>query len=217
MPRKWKIIARDPSGKESLLGFCNDLNEGKQMLAAIQDEQGRIGFVGELALTAVFPGWLPDPQPEDYKHYVRSLIPDNEWMRVTNIDDVAAWYNLELGDMREYYLLAEVIPRSFTVIDFGCGKNAQSYLFTRHRRYCAVDTGRQMFRAPGTSFFQMTAENFIRHELPRLQLDMHRTFAICSNATGRDHGNPGMLARMNFLNMYTINNFKYFYDDENNK
>ena len=129
MPKKWKIIARDPSGKETLLRFCDDLDEGRQLLADLQAEQDRMGLEGELALTAVFPEWLPDPQPEDYKHYVRSLIPDEEWMRVTNIDDLMAWYNLELGDMREYFLLAKVIPRTYTVIDFGCGKNAQSYLF----------------------------------------------------------------------------------------
>ena len=215
MPKKWKIIARDPSGKETLLRFCDDLDEGRQLLADLQAEQDRMGLEGELALTAVFPEWLPDPQPEDYKHYVRSLIPDEEWMRVTNIDDLLAWYNLELGDMREYFLLAKVIPRTYTVIDFGCGKNAQSFLFMQHRHYYAVDMGKQMFRAPWTFYFQMTAGDFIRHEMPRLQPDMHRTFAICSNVTGKDHGNPGMLVRMNFLNMYTINNFKYFFDDEN--
>ena len=188
MPKKWKIIARDPSGKETLLRFCDDLDEGRQLLADLQAEQDRIGHEGELA---------------------------QEWMRVTNIDDLMAWYNLELGDMREYFLLAKVIPRTYTVIDFGCGKNAQSYLFMQHRHYYAVDTGKQMFRAPGTFYFQMTAGDFIRHEMPRLQPDMHRTFAICSNVTGKDHGNPGMLVRMNFLNMYTINNFKYFFDDEN--
>ena len=110
---------------------------------------------------------------------------------MTNIADPEAWYNLEPGDMREHLLLAKVIPRPFTVFDFGCGKNAQSCLFTQHRHYHAVDTGKQVLRAPGTSFFQMTAEDFILHELPRQQPDMHSTFAICINANGRPHVNLG--------------------------
>ena len=46
-------------------------------LAAMQDEKDKMGL-GEQALSAVFPKWLPDRQPEDYKHHVRALIPDDE-------------------------------------------------------------------------------------------------------------------------------------------
>ena len=57
------------------------------------------------------------------------------------------------------------------------------------------------------AFYMMTAGEFIKNELSKLQLNMQRTFAICSNVTGKNYENPGMLVRMNFLNMFTINNF----------
>ena len=217
MANEWKVTVRDYFGKVILLEFFDDMTEGKRLQAYIKDEFHMENQKGEVALTAVHPDWLPNPTPEDYKDYVRSLITDEEWKRVIFTDDKQLWYDIELGDMREYFLLAKVIPKDFTVIDFGCGTNAQSYLFMQHRHYYAVDVGRQMFWAPGTSRFRMTTGDFIRHEMPRLKLDMHRTFAICSNVTGKDNENPGMLVRMNFLNMYTINNSILSIENENHK
>lgn len=45
--------------------------------------------------------------------------------------------------------------------------------------------------------------------MARLNLNMQRTFAICCNKTGKNNENPGLLVRMNFLNMFTINNYKH--------
>ena len=217
MAKNWKIVARDTFGNETLLSFCNDMQEGKQMLALLQAEQTKNGFEGVVALTAVYPDWLPEPTTDDYKHYVRSLIPEDEWINVTKINDVKERYKLELGRMNEYYLLAKIIPKSFNIIDFGCSSNAQSYLFTNHKSYIAVDTQKAMFRAPGTQYFKMTTGQFIKEELTNLKLNIQKTFAICANVTGKNNENPGMLVRMNFLNMFTINNFKNISSNENSK
>lgn len=217
MERNWKIIARDALGNETLLKFCPDMAEGKKLMAQLASDKKLANFNGEMALKPVNPEWITNPVTSDYSHYVRSLIPDSQWLESTGVDEPTAFYNLNIGNMKEYYMLAMIIPKSFTIIDFGCNTNAQSYLFINHNKYIGVDTKKDMFRAPGTAFYMMTAGEFIKNELSKLQLNMQRTFAICSNVTGKNYENPGMLVRMNFLNMFTINNFKSINGNDKNQ
>ena len=63
---------------------------------------------------------------------------------------------------------------------------AQSYLFQSHSKYIAVEPFKndndgwhfENFKANGTERYEMTAGEFIKEMLPKLKLDLNRTFAI---------------------------------------
>ena len=59
-----------------------------------------------------------------------------------------------LGFVKIYKNLSEIIPKHFTVIDFGCAYNPQSFLFKDHKQFIAVDECHDMivFHALGTEF-----------------------------------------------------------------
>lgn len=44
-----------------------------------------------------------------------------------------------LGFVEQYYLLSKVIPKHFTVIDFGCAYAPQAYYFIDHKKYIGID------------------------------------------------------------------------------
>lgn len=212
MNYNWKIVLRDALGNEHLMAFCKDMQEAKTKMAVAEKEKMTNNAIGELSLKAVNPEWIPDPIASDYTMFVQSLMTESEWQMIQNNPNLSEFFANDHGRMREFYLLSKIVPAYYTVINFGSGNNAQSYLFTKHKRYIAVDTEKELFRAPGTLFYQMDAQKFISETMPQLKLKMSRTFAICSHVTGEGEGNPGMLTRMNFLNLYTFNNFKKIND-----
>lgn len=214
---RWKIVLRDALGNEYLVAFCKDIDDAKEKMSLAEMEKTINNATGELALKAVYPEWLPDPIASDYTMFVRSLILEKEWQRLQENQKIKDFFSNDHGRMREFYFVSKAVPNNYTIINFGCENNAQSYLFAQHKKYIAVDTIAEQFRAPGTLYYQMTANRFISEIMPNLKLDMQRTFAICSNVTGKGGENPGMLVRMNFLNMYTINNFKKVSEYENEK
>lgn len=208
IPYNWKVVLRDALGNEHLMSFCNDMKEAKTKMAMAEVEITKNNACGELALKAVNPEWIPDPIKTDYTMFVRSLIPDTDWERIKQIPSITDFFDNDHGRMKDYYLLSKIIPKYYTVINFGCSNNAQSYLFTQHKKYIAVDTAEEQLRAPSTTYYQISAKKFINDIMPQLNLNMQKTFAICSNVTGKGGENPGMLTRMHFLNMFTINNYK---------
>ena len=44
-----------------------------------------------------------------------------------------------VGFVGIYYYLSKVIPKDYTIIDFGAAHNAQSYFFTEHKKYIVVN------------------------------------------------------------------------------
>jgi len=115
------------------------------------------------------------------------------------------------GGGMTYYNLSRVIPKHWTVIDFGAGYAAQSYLFTEHHRYIAVepsiisrvtDFSFEYFKADGTERFDVTAGDFIRKELP--MLDPKTTFAICNYVPDWYDESASELVRHNFRNVFTF-------------
>lgn len=85
-----------------------------------------------------------------------------------------------LGFVKIYKNLSEIIPKHFTVIDFGCAYNPQSYLFTDHKRFIAVDEDPNTipFKAQGTEFVNTSIDDFLTNRLHEFDLD--ETFTICS-------------------------------------
>lgn len=212
MTYQWKIVLRDALGNEYLMAFCKDMQEAKTKMAVAEKEKSANNAIGELSMKAVNPEWIPEPTASDYTMFVQSLMSAAEWEIIRNNPNLSKFFANDHGRMREFYLLSKIVPKYYTVINFGCGNNAQSYLFTKHKRYIAVDTDKELFRAPGTLFYQTDVHKFISETMPQLKLKMSRTFAICSHVTGEGENNPGMLTRMNFLNLYTFNNFKKIND-----
>jgi len=44
-----------------------------------------------------------------------------------------------LGFITTYYYLSYLIPKHFTIIDFGCAYAPQAYYFINHKKYIGVD------------------------------------------------------------------------------
>jgi hypothetical protein len=100
-----------------------------------------------------------------------------------------------------------MIPKDWTVIDVGCAYNPQSYLFQGHKRHIAIepkwldkDFHVEYFQAPNTELLFMTGQEFIENELPKLDLDLDKTFAIVNYVPS---GACNLMVRETFKNIYT--------------
>lgn len=90
-----------------------------------------------------------------------------------------------------YFPLSSIIDKGCVVIDFGCGYNAQSYLFGDFKKYIGVDSYKpfkdeedfidvRRYQAPNTEFFNVSGQHFITHILPTLPIEVDEVFAICT-------------------------------------
>jgi hypothetical protein len=110
-----------------------------------------------------------------------------------------------LGFVDTYYHLSQVIPRDYTIFDFGAGYNAQSWFFTEFAKTYAIEPfnyqgeGAPLFRAPNCEVFRGTTAEFLAsHELPA------KSFAIV-NFVPNWHGEDSIdLIHKHFRNCYTF-------------
>ena len=189
MKKIFKIVRSNGyNSDQDLMSFFDDWSKAEQ----VKDE-----------LFAKYPLWIEDrdrlvakpvnieeitnPVCTDYMHYVRSLIPDEEWERVMKSDASAEIHsNSLMCGAGTYYYLSQMIDKGWTVVDIGVSYAAQSYLFQNHHRYIAVepfpkdfnDWHFEMFSPPKMELFQMSGQKFIKDYLPHLNLDLNKTFAI---------------------------------------
>lgn len=141
---------------------------------------------------------------EDIVHHLLSMIPKDEFVRLQGT--IGEFCGEFAGLVDTYYHLSQIIPKDFTVIDFGAGWNAQSYFFTEHVKYIAVnppsdiieDSG--MFCAPNCDIYRMTTGQFIRSYKPKNE----KVFAICNYVPNWYCENSMKLVRENFSNVYTF-------------
>lgn len=91
-----------------------------------------------------------------------------------------------------YFTIAEHVPKDYTILDLGCYMAAQSYIFRDHARYIGVDCfddpdswigdGKyvipERFETENSAHYRMTIQNFLKDDLPKLDLD--KTYVICS-------------------------------------
>ena len=141
---------------------------------------------------------------EEITAYLLSIIPKEE---IEKREGTLGEFCLEfVGFVDIYYYLSKVIPKGYTVIDFGAGHNPQSYFFTEHKKYIAVnplspfkeDNG--MFCPPNCEIYRMTTGEFIK----TVDYPKEKVFAVC-NFVPNWHGEDSMeLVRKNFKNCYTF-------------
>jgi hypothetical protein len=127
------------------------------------------------------------------------LIPQSEWDKVMAqpMCDIDAGF---LGFVDVYEALSKIIPKHFTVIDLGCGYNPQSYFFTGHKRYIAVDNfeDRIRFCAPNCVMYEGSIEDFLKNPFT---FNLQETFAICSYVPSWG-GDNGKMVREAFPNLF---------------
>lgn len=83
-----------------------------------------------------------------------------------------------LGFVEQYKALAGIIPKEFTIIDFGCNAAPQMYYFRNHHKYIGIDaTDCICFSQPNAEIHtKTTTQNFIKS----MKLDVNKCFAICN-------------------------------------
>lgn len=110
-----------------------------------------------------------------------NIIPIEEMQRVLR-QDMCEIDGTFLGFTKVYKNLAEIIPKHFTVIDFGCAYNPQCYYFSEHKQIISIDVGNeiQTFNTPNNTYYGNGIQAFLEDTLPTLNLNLDETFAICS-------------------------------------
>lgn len=141
---------------------------------------------------------------EEITAYLLSIIPKEEIeKREGTLGEFCPEF---VGFVDIYYYLSKVIPKGYTVIDFGAGYNTQSYFFTEHKKYIAVNPlspfkeENGMLCPPNCEIYRMTTGEFIK----TVDYPKEKVFAVC-NFVPNWHGEDSMeLVRKNFKNCYTF-------------
>ncbi len=185
--KKYKLVKQDRFNSDQyLMGFFETSDEAYEAVTKAVN-QVSASRRDEFHVKRVDPRFIISPVGTDYDHYIWSLIPPEERKRVMSSDAAAEIYcDGVTCCSRRYYLLAQMLWEDWTVIDIGCSYNAQSYLFAQFKRYIGVDMPFrakefhfERFQAEGTEFYEMSGQKFITDVLPKLNLDLRKTFAIC--------------------------------------
>lgn len=141
---------------------------------------------------------------EEISKYLFNLIPKEEWNRLEGtLGEMCPDF---MGFCDTYYHLSKIIPKDYTVIDFGAGNNPQSYFFTEHKKYIAVnplspfEEENGMLCPPNCENYRMTTGEFLENvEYPK-----EKVFAIC-NYVPNWHGEDSKeLVRRKFQNCYVF-------------
>lgn len=141
---------------------------------------------------------------EEITSYLLSLIPKEEIdKRVGTLGEFCPEF---VGFVDIYHYLSKVVPKDYTIIDFGAGHNPQSYFFIGHKKYIAVnplsgikeDDG--MFCPHNCEIYRMTTGEFLN----TIDYPKEKVFAIC-NYVPNWHGEDSIkLVHENFRNIYTF-------------
>ena len=210
--KRYKLVKQDPNNNDQyLIGYYDTEVAAKDArLDAIKKYPTWIRSWEEMIVKRVDPDMILNPVATDYSHYIGSLIPDDEWKRVMKSDASA---EIDINNCccgyggRTYYNLSKMIPKDWTVIDFGCAYNPQSYLFTQHARHIAIeplwldkDFHFEYFKAPNTELLFMTGQDFIEEGWYKtMDLNLDKTFAIVNFVPS---GACNLMVRETFPNLW---------------
>lgn len=202
------VLHNEHNSDQDFFGFYPSAQAAKDAAPALEKKYA--SWVGGRKLVVKYtdPEMICNRVGTDFEHFNRALIPNDEFARVMNSDASA---EIDCNNMTcgcgTYYYLSRMIPKHWTVIDIGCAYNPQSYLFQNHARHIAIepvwndkDFHFEYFKAPNTELLFMTGQEFIQKELPKMNLDLDKTFAIVNFVPS---GACNLLARETFKNIYT--------------
>lgn len=135
------------------------------------------------------------------RHELLDIIPPDQLEAVFSSDmcDIDCEF---MGFTETYKALASIIPKHFTIIDFGCAFAPQVFYFENHKRYIGVDVcSLDRFHAANTEHYQCSIQEFISnsglYKLPHPS----EIFAICNYMPD---DNAAYLVRHTFPNVYTF-------------
>ena len=110
--------------------------------------------------------------------YIKKFIPKTQLKAVFSQKDCDIDPTF-IGFLDIYEHLSQIIPKHFTVIDFGCAYNPQCFLFNEHKKFIAVDISDCVkFKSDNCEIFEMSIDDFIKKYLH--EFNLAETFAICS-------------------------------------
>ncbi len=145
----------------------------------------------------------------DYERLCQELlaiIPIEEQKRVFSSDGCELCSEF-LGFISFYEALSRIIPKGYTVIDFGAAHNPQSYYF-KGCNYIAVqpkDVACEMFCPEWCKIYRCTTGEFIKHKNEYLSgIDADKIFAICNYVPNWYGENSMDLVKANFQNVFTF-------------
>ncbi len=89
--------------------------------------------------------------------------------------------HVDSGSSYIYNAISKIIPLSFEVIDFGCGKAQQAWYFRNHKKYIGIDNitpigNRYLFI--NTEHIKQDINDFINSKINDIDIDINNTFAI---------------------------------------
>ena len=138
---------------------------------------------------------------EDANKELLSLISPEEMDRVLNQKQMCDIDPRFLGFVGTYKFLSLMIPKHFTVIDFGCAYSPQCYFFSSHNKYIGIDLfDNEKFKTENTTHFVGTISDWI--EVNIKDIDIDTTFAIC-NYVPNWHDKNIEIVNKNFKNVYS--------------
>lgn len=151
---------------------------------------------------------LSCPTNEDISRYLCDIIPKYQMDLVFRGNASMEIYPDFMGFVNIYFYLSKTIPKDWAIIDIGCGYNAQSFLFKDHKKVIAInpfnsDEIDTMFVSPNCEIFKISGKEFIENELPKLDLNLDKTFAIL-NYVSEWYGGVNQIVRSTFTNLYVF-------------
>lgn len=141
---------------------------------------------------------------EEICQHLYHIIPKEEWDRLQNRVGEMCGSFLDFCDT--YYHLSQIIPKDWTIIDFGAANNPQSYFFTEHKKYIAVNPVNQfdeengMFCPSNCEIYRMTTGEFLK----KVDYPKEKVFGICNFVPDWYGEDSRELVRKNFKNCYTF-------------
>lgn len=117
---------------------------------------------------------------KEYLNEIKDLIPPKQWGEVMSQDRCELDCNF-IGFLDIYKPLSLLIPKEYTVIDFGCNLAAQSFFFTEHKKYIGVDVcDLKRFYTDNAEHFVKSIQDFIKDDFPKMKGNNLEYCAICS-------------------------------------
>lgn len=115
-----------------------------------------------------------------------------------------------MGFLEPYWCLSNLIPNDWVVFDFGCSYNAQCYFFDKHKAYHAIEpigtNGQctELFHTENTIIHRCTTKDFLLNELPKMNINIKKSFAIVNNVPNWYGEDSIKLVHEYFRNCYTF-------------